>query len=86
MIAVSPGVSKVVVVSGNYHVRDPNNNSLINLNSQEGADLVLGLWEYIESLESRDRKKSSRRVRRKVSSRDDNDDSDDTDGSSDIEE
>lgn len=62
MLGIGTGKSQVVVISGNYHVRDIHGD-LINLNSREGADLVLGLWEYIDTLEARDRKKASRRSR-----------------------
>lgn len=53
---------KAICVGGNWHVRAPDG-KLINLNNQEGADLVLGLWEYIDTLERREIKKKRRRTK-----------------------
>jgi len=56
---------QAICVGGNWHVRTPDD-KLINLNCQEGADLVLSLWEYIDILEHREIKKTKRRARRKT--------------------
>jgi hypothetical protein len=39
-------------------------NKVLYLNTEEGADTVLGLWEYIESLEARLKRRSNRRRKR----------------------
>ena len=54
--------SQATCVGGNWHVRAPDG-KLINLNCQEGADLILGLWEYIDTLEHREIKKKRRRTK-----------------------
>ena len=41
------------------HMRLPDG-KILNLNTQESADLILGLYEYIEELESRTKRKSRR--------------------------
>jgi len=65
LAAHAQGRIKAVCVGGSWHVRAPDN-QLINLNSQEGAEMVLGLWEYIDTLEHREIKKTRRRTRKKV--------------------
>lgn len=59
------GKSQAVCFGGNWHVRAPDG-ELVNLNCQGGADLVLGLWEYIDTLEHREIKKTRRRMKREV--------------------
>jgi hypothetical protein len=50
--------------SGNWHIRLPDSLSL-NLNSEEGADYVLGLLEHVGELEAQLRKREQKRARMK---------------------
>ncbi len=52
------------VYSGQWHVRLPDGSPL-NLNSEEGADYVLGLLERVEELEAQLRKREKRRAKMK---------------------